>query len=95
MLPMPRRSGRGPSRIHAARVDDDWISLILSDGRVLRLPTAFSTPLFLASPAERRAWRINSTGRTIRWPSLGVAVGIKREVRREGAMGRRQRQPEE
>jgi hypothetical protein len=59
-------------------VDDDWITLVLADGRCHRVPTAFSTPLLLASERERRDWRISARGRTVRWRSLGVVLGLQR-----------------
>ncbi|TFG47502.1 MAG: hypothetical protein E4H38_08030 [Gemmatimonadales bacterium] len=76
-IPGPLR--RGAQRIRSATVDDDWITLVLTDGRCHRVPTAFSTPLLLASERERRDWRVSTTGRTVRWRSLGVVLGLKRQ----------------
>ena len=78
-LEVPGPVHRGVQRIRSARVDDDWITLILADGRFHRLPTAFSTPLLLASDRERRDWRISASGRTVRWRLLGVVLGLKRK----------------
>jgi hypothetical protein len=77
-LDIPGSARRGGQRIRSARVDDDWITLILDDGGVHRLPTVFSTPLLLASDRERRDWRVSARGRTVRWRSLGVVLGLKR-----------------
>lgn len=77
-LPEPVRGG---GRIRSAHVDDDWITIILADGRQLRLPTVFSTPLFLAGERERRDWRVSGSGRSVRWRSLGVVLGIRRRPR--------------
>lgn len=78
-LDIPGPTRRGAQRIRSAIVDDDWITLILADGRSHRLPTPFSTPLLLASDRERRDWRISASGRTIRWRSLGVVLGLQRK----------------
>jgi hypothetical protein len=77
-LEIPDSLRCGAQRIRYASVDDDWITLVLATGRCHRLPTAFSTPLLLASERERRDWRVSATGRTIRWRSLGVVLGLKR-----------------
>lgn len=78
-LEIPGPPRRGAQRIRSAIVDDDWITLILADGRSHRLPTAFSTPLLLASDRERRDWRISARGRTVRWRSLGVVLGLQQQ----------------
>jgi hypothetical protein len=78
-IPWPARARA--ARIRSASVDDDWITLALVDGRSLRVPTAFSMPLYLAGAGERRAWRLGARGRVVRWPALGVVVGVER-VRR-------------
>jgi len=77
-LEIPGPPCRGTQRIRSAIVDDDWIIIILADGRSYRLPTAFSTPLLLAGDRERRDWRVSASGRTIRWRSLGVVLGLQR-----------------
>jgi hypothetical protein len=81
LIRLERANGLDGTRIRGAMVDDDWITLALADGRRLRLPTVFSTPLLVASDAERRAWRVSITGRSVRWPALGVVLGVRRAAR--------------
>jgi hypothetical protein len=77
--------GQPPPRVRRVEVTEDWITLELTDGRPVRMPTGWSRILATATPAERRRWRVVAGGFGVAWPVLGEIVSLQAvqvEVRR-------------
>jgi hypothetical protein len=56
----------------------DFVDLRLSDGRVLRVPFAVDLRIGDASPADRQECEIVAGGLGLAWPTLGVALPLRR-----------------
>jgi hypothetical protein len=65
-----------PAIISDVRVDDEWLTLRLADGRELRAPTTTSEPLTHATPAERQNWSLEAMGTAVHWPDLDEDIGV-------------------
>jgi hypothetical protein len=63
--------------IVGAAINDDSLSIDLADGRELRVPLAWYPRLEVATPAERRNWRLLGNGYAIEWPDLDEHIGIE------------------
>ena len=61
----------------AVRVNDLELSVDLSDGRTITVPTAWFPRLAHGSPAERAKWRIIRRGQGIHWPDLDEDVSVE------------------
>lgn len=57
-------------RIADVRIDDDYLSVELMDGRIISAPLAWYPRLFEATPAERAGWEIAGGGYGLHWPAL-------------------------
>jgi hypothetical protein len=63
----------------AAHVDvnDDVLSVQLTDGRSISVPLAWYPRLSHGTPAERNKWRLVGNGRGIHWPDLDEDVSVE------------------
>lgn len=52
------------------RIDDDYLTVELMDGRIISAPLAWCPRLFEATPAERAGWEIAGGGYGLHWPAL-------------------------
>jgi len=59
------------------RVDDDTLTVDLSDGRVLSVPVAWYPRLSHGTAQERNNWRLIGSGRGIHWPDLDEDISIE------------------
>jgi len=59
------------------RVEDDTLTIELSDGRVLSVPIAWYPRLSHGSAAERSNWRLTGASRGIHWPELDEDISIE------------------
>lgn len=59
------------------RVDEDTLTVDLSDGRTLSVPLAWYPRLFHGTPAERNHWRLIGQGEGIHWPDLDEDVSVE------------------
>ena len=57
-------------------VDDSSFTIILQDGRELRVPLAWFPRLAHASVAQRQRVRISKSGRALRWDELDEDISI-------------------
>jgi len=58
------------------RIDDDALTVDLSDGRTIAVPLAWFPRLLHGSAAERANWRLIGSGEGIQWPDLDEDVRI-------------------
>ena len=56
--------------IRDVHVDDQQITFILTDGREVSAPTAWSTRLLQATEKQRAVWRIDGFGTYVEWPAI-------------------------
>ena len=61
----------------AIQVSDQWLTIELTDGRVLRVPLSWYPRLALATAAEREHWRLLSGGYAAEWPDLDEHIGVE------------------
>jgi len=58
------------------RIDDDALTVDLSDGRTIAVPLAWFPRLLHGTAAERANWRLIGSGEGIHWPDLDEDVRI-------------------
>ena len=58
------------------RIDDDALTVDLSDGRTIAAPLAWFPRLLHGTAAERANWRLIGAGEGIHWPDLDEDVRI-------------------
>ncbi|MCK9364871.1 MAG: DUF2442 domain-containing protein [Syntrophales bacterium] len=58
-------------------VTDDTLSVNLSDGRTLLVPTAWYPRLLCAKPEERNKWRLIGRGDGIHWEDIDEDISIE------------------
>ncbi len=67
----------------AVKVDDDFLTVVLSDGREIRVPLEFYPRLRNASEHQRSKFELIGLGTGIHWPDIdedlsvtGIVLGI-------------------
>ncbi len=65
-----------PAIATGARVTEDRLFVVLSDGRQISAPLANYPRLMNATPAERRNWEITDFGTALRWPDIDEDIGV-------------------
>ncbi len=60
----------------SARCDDEWLTVTLSTGRVIREPVGAHPWLAVASSAARRAVEVVDFGTALHWPELDEDMGV-------------------
>lgn len=58
-------------------VNEDTLSVDLSDGRSISVPLAWFPRLLHASSAERKNWRLIGKGQGIHWVDLDEDIGVE------------------
>ncbi len=61
----------------SVRVDDQQITVELTDGRTVSAPITWYPRLAHGTPAERSAWRLIAGGRGIHWTELDEDVSVE------------------
>ena len=64
-------------RIVNVSVTDDTLTVELSDGRTVSVPTAWYPRLVHATPEERQNWRLTGNGHGIHWESLDEDISVE------------------
>jgi hypothetical protein len=59
------------------RVDDDLLTVELSDGRTISVPISWCPRLSHGTITERSNWRLIATGRGIHWSELDEDISIE------------------
>lgn len=62
--------------IERVRVDDEQITAVLSDGREVAIPLAWSERLAVAIPEQRANYQIQEFGTAIHWPDADEDIGL-------------------
>lgn len=57
-------------------VTDDHVSVELTDGRTITVPTVWYPRLTHGTPEERADWRLIAGGRGIHWPRLDEDISV-------------------
>ena len=60
----------------SVRVDDDTLTVDLSDGRSIAVPLAWYPRLLHGTAAERANWRFIGSGEVIHWPELDEDISV-------------------
>ena len=72
--------GRGaviqPAVVRDARVNDELITFVLTDGREVSAPTAWSPRLSAAPQKQRYRFEIEPGGLIVEWPELDEHIGV-------------------
>jgi len=63
--------------IQDVEVNEDTLTVDLSDGRSLRLPLAWYPRLYYGTPLERKNWRLIGQGVGIHWPDLDEDLSVE------------------
>ena len=58
-------------------VTDDTITVDLSDGRTISVPTAWYPRLSHATPQERENWRLIGRGHGIHWEAIDEDISVE------------------
>lgn len=61
----------------AVRVDDEFLNVELSDGRVVSAPIAWYPRLAHGTRKERNEWRLIAGGRGVHWPDLDEDISVE------------------
>ena len=64
-------------RIADARVDDDALTVRLTDGRTISAPLAWFPRLADAAPEQRRAFEVAGGGHGLHWPEVDEDVSVE------------------
>jgi hypothetical protein len=65
------------AKVENVSIDNDRLTVWLSDGRVLGLPLAWYPLLKEASLAERAVWRRSAAGHGVHWPALDYDLSVE------------------
>lgn len=57
-------------------LDDDELTVELTDGRRISVPLAWFPKLLHAKESQRRKWRLVGDGRGIHWPLIDEDLGV-------------------
>jgi len=70
-----KQTGLVPSTTNT-QVNDDTLSVDLSDGRTISAPVAWYPRLSHGTSAERARWRLIGNGSGIHWPDLDEDISV-------------------
>jgi len=73
---MPNVFQIGAALIERAALDDEALTVHLSDGRILSVPLAWYPRLLHGTPEERADWRLISQGEGLHWPDLDEDISV-------------------
>jgi len=59
------------------RIDDELLTVELSDGRTISVPISWFPRLSHGTLAERKNWRLIAAGRGIHWPELDEDISVE------------------
>lgn len=63
--------------IRHVEVTPETITAHLADGRVIRVPLAWSWPLSDATPAQRANWELVADGYGVHWPDVDEDISAE------------------
>ncbi len=59
------------------RLNDDSLTVDLSDGRTISVPLAWYPRLAHGTPSQRANWRLIANGEGVHWPELDEDVSVQ------------------
>jgi len=62
--------------IKTVRVSDEEITALLTDGRTISVPLAWSWRLSEATPEQRRNFRLIGAGEGVHWPDVDEDISV-------------------
>ena len=62
--------------VKTVRVSDDEITAVLTDGRTITVPLAWSWRLSEATPAQRANFRLIGGGEGVHWPEIDEDISV-------------------
>jgi hypothetical protein len=65
------------SRVADVRVTDDWLEVLLKDGRWIAVPLGWYPRLKAASAADRAVWEPCAAGFGIHWPNIDEDLSVE------------------
>jgi hypothetical protein len=65
------------SRVDDVRVTDEWLEVLLKDGRRISVPLGWYPRLKAASPEDRAIWEPCAAGYGIHWPSIDEDLSVE------------------
>jgi hypothetical protein len=68
---------RPDSRVEDVRVTDDWLEVLLRDGRKIAAPLEWYPRLKSASPEDRANWEPCAAGHGIHWPNIDEDLSVE------------------
>lgn len=79
------------SRIDDVRVTDNWLEVVLKDGRRIAAPLDWYPRLKAASPADRAVWDPCAAGYGVHWPNIDEDLSVEgllraRQLRRSAPL---------
>ena len=63
--------------IKTVRVSDEEIAAVLTDGRTLTVPLAWSWRLSEATPEQRSNFRLIGSGEGVHWPDVDEDISVR------------------
>jgi hypothetical protein len=63
--------------IKAVQITDDEITAVLSDGRTISVPLAWSWRLSDATPEQRANFRLIGAGEGVHWPDVDEDISVR------------------
>ena len=65
-----------PAVVRDARVNDELITFVLTDGREISAPTEWSPRLSAAAQGQRDRFEVEPGGLIVEWPELDEHIGV-------------------
>ena len=64
-------------RVDDVHVTDDWLEVLLKDGRRISVPLGWYPRLKAASPEDRAVWEPCAAGYGIHWPNIDEDLSVE------------------
>jgi hypothetical protein len=74
---MSALTAKPDSRVDDVRVTDDWLEVLLKNGRRIAVPLGWYPRLKAASPEDRAAWEACAAGYGIHWPNIDEDLSVE------------------
>ena len=75
-LPGPNTAAAPEPLIKTVRISDDEITAVLTDGRTITVPLAWSWRLSEATLEQRANFRLIGAGEGVRWPDVDEDISV-------------------
>ena len=75
-MPGPNTAAAPEPLIKTVRVSDEEITAVLTDGRTITVPLAWSWRLSEATPDQRANFRLIGAGEGVHWPDVDEDISV-------------------